>query len=94
GILNIPITGTITGLTVNPFSVHGVGGGGIPVVGHLTLLGQTPNITIGIDLPDPVGHVGVDVPGLPIRLEIGVANNFLQPITTPAIRINTIAFNN
>ena len=56
GMMNIPITGAITGLAIESFLVHGQNGSAIPVNLGINVLGRTPSgLDIHVGLPDPLG---------------------------------------
>ncbi|WP_180276348.1 hypothetical protein, partial [Mycobacterium ostraviense] len=94
GILKLPITGDITGLTINPFTLHGIGDSntGIPVNADFTLLGSTGGTTIHFDIPGTDLGFSFDLPSLPISIGVDVDDQ-LSPITVPRIRISPITFN-
>ncbi|MDC9008268.1 hypothetical protein PR350_26600, partial [Mycobacterium marinum] len=97
GILNIPIAGAITGLTVQPFMVHGVGTSttGIPLDLQVTILGADTNeIGVDVHIPKPIDKdVTVPIPSIPV-LNLGVTiDNEIGAIVAPEIAINPINFN-
>ncbi|WP_459758592.1 pentapeptide repeat-containing protein, partial [Mycobacterium riyadhense] len=91
GVLKLPITGNITGLSVEPFTIHGGGGAAIPLDARFTLLGHTSGTSVHVGIPDTDLGFTVHVPELPISILVDVEDS-ISPITTPRIRINTIDF--
>ncbi|WP_244187535.1 hypothetical protein, partial [Mycobacterium gastri] len=89
GTLKLPITGDITGLTVQPFTLHGQNSPGIPLNLALTVDGDSGGTTIRINIPDT--DIGFDIPidGLPITLTIPL-NSELSPILIPEINLGQI----
>ncbi|WP_460688131.1 hypothetical protein, partial [Mycobacterium bourgelatii] len=95
GILELPITGQITGLSVDPIRLHGIGSSEtpIPITGQLTVLGSTADATISFHFPGGVGTISIPIPSVPVAIEVNV-QEVLSAITTPRISIQTITFNN
>ncbi|ARG70881.1 hypothetical protein B1T52_08910, partial [Mycobacterium kansasii] len=95
GKLDIPITGHIAAMTVNPITLHGVGGSttGIPVNAHFTLLGSTGGTTIHFNIPGTDLGFSFDLPSLPISIGVDIGDQ-IGAITIPQITINPITFNN
>ncbi|WP_460688082.1 hypothetical protein, partial [Mycobacterium bourgelatii] len=99
--LELPITGDITGLSVNPFSIHGLFGDSIPL--DLTLIGDgdtdgfdlvfdlgTISIPIGIDtIRISLGSFTIPISGLPITLSVPMESE-MDPIRFPAISLGRI----
>ncbi|MDC8975887.1 hypothetical protein PR390_27015, partial [Mycobacterium marinum] len=88
GILKLPLTGEISNLKVEPFGLRGEGGGGIPLIAHFTLLGDTKATTIDI----PGTSLSFELPSLPVAIKVDI-NDELSVISTPEITINPITFN-
>ncbi|MGV0489639.1 hypothetical protein AB3G43_28600, partial [Mycobacterium kansasii] len=96
GLFELPITGHITGLTVQSFMVHGIGDSntGIPLNLQLNVLGQqTDEIGVHVHIPVIDKNVTIPLPALPISLGITVDNQ-IGAILVPPITINPITFNN
>ncbi|OBK45642.1 hypothetical protein A5656_04645 [Mycobacterium gordonae] len=94
GILNIPITGNITGLAIESFSIHGQGGSAIPVNLGINVLGaDTGGLDIRVGLPDPLGSVTIPIPPLPLNLHVTI-DDTLTSIALPRIAVNPIVLNN
>ncbi|MCV6974999.1 hypothetical protein, partial [Mycobacterium bourgelatii] len=94
GILELPITGEITGLTVQPFTVQGPSGGHIPVDIEVNVLGlSTGGLDVEIDLPWPVGSVTIPIPPLPLNIRVDI-DDTLTRFQLPAIYFRPITFNN
>ncbi|WP_264078847.1 hypothetical protein, partial [Mycobacterium szulgai] len=91
GILKLPITGNITGLSVDRFTIHGTDGGGIPLNVTFTLLGHTGGTSVFVGIPSTDLGFTVNVPQLPVSILVDV-NDSISSITTPRIRINTFDF--
>ncbi|WP_261898243.1 hypothetical protein, partial [Mycobacterium marinum] len=91
GILNIPITGAITGLTVQSFTVHGVGSAAtpIPVNLHLNVDGESGGATVSVHIPNTDVSFDVHVDGLPITLDLPLDSE-VRPIVVPDIPISRI----
>ncbi|WP_415823776.1 hypothetical protein, partial [Mycobacterium basiliense] len=87
GFLKLPITGEISTMTINPITLHGEGGSGIPLIAHFTLLGSTQSTSIDI----PGTSLSFDLPSLPISIGVDI-NDEVSAITTPTIWINPITF--
>ncbi|MFQ2845937.1 hypothetical protein, partial [Mycobacterium paragordonae] len=93
GILNIPITGNITGLAIESFSVHGQTGA-IPVNLGINVLGaDTGGLDIRVGLPDPLPSVTIPIPPLPLNLHVTI-DDTLTSIAIPRIAVNPIVLNN
>nr|WP_244307474.1 hypothetical protein [Mycobacterium ostraviense] len=95
GTLKLPITGSVTALTVQPFTVHGIGDSstGIPLNLQINVLGQqTDEIGVNVHIPVIDKNVTIPLPPLPISLGITVDNK-IGAILTPQIRISPITFN-
>ncbi|MGV7524088.1 hypothetical protein PJN09_28665, partial [Mycobacterium kansasii] len=96
GFFELPITGSITGMTVQSFMVHGIGDSntGIPLNLQLNVLGQqTDEIGVQVHIPVIDKDVTIPLPALPISLGITVDNQ-IGAILVPPITINPITFNN
>ncbi|MHA7653928.1 hypothetical protein ACX9NJ_29465, partial [Mycobacterium sp. ML2] len=75
--------------TVNPFTIHGVGGGTIPVNIDVAVDAKTDGFDLVIPLPDPFPNITIPVSGLPITLQIPLRSQ-LDPILVPQLTIATI----
>nr|VTP04541.1 hypothetical protein BIN_B_05580 [Mycobacterium riyadhense] len=91
GVLKLPITGNITGLSVEPFTIHGGGGAAIPVNLDLVVDGESGGIGIPISLPGDI-HFTVHIDGLPITITVPLDSS-LEPIQVPRITISEIPLN-
>nr|WP_287041610.1 hypothetical protein [Mycobacterium sp.] len=89
GVIKLPVTGDITGLTVNPFTIHAVNGGAIPVNFDIVVDAKTDGFDLVIPLPDPFPNIRVPVSGLPISLQIPL-RSALEPIQVPQIKLASI----
>ncbi|OBR97869.1 hypothetical protein A9W98_05235 [Mycobacterium gordonae] len=89
GLIKLPVTGDITGLTVNPFTIHAVNGGAIPVNFDIVVDAKTDGFDLVIPLPDPFPNIRVPVSGLPISLQIPL-RSALEPIQVPQIKLASI----
>ncbi|TDK90192.1 PPE family protein, partial [Mycobacterium paragordonae] len=91
-LIKLPVTGNIAGLTVNPFTIHGVNGGAIPVNFDIVVDAKTDGFDLVIPLPDPFPNIHVPVSGLPISLAIPL-RSALDPIQVPQIQFGAIPLN-
>ncbi|WP_083274531.1 pentapeptide repeat-containing protein [Mycobacterium intermedium] len=92
GILRLPVTGQISALSVNPFSVHAVGGGAIPVNLDITVDADTQGFDIEVDVPSPFPNFSIPVSGLPIQLTIPLRSE-LAAFQIPRITVAAIPLN-
>ncbi len=92
GVLKLPITGNITGLSVEPFTIHGGGGAGVPIDLDVTINGfESDALSIRVHIPVIDTNVNVPIPRVPLVLGLTIDNQ-LSVITTPRITFNVIEF--